>query len=386
MIDAVKDKCYGCTACFAVCPQKCISMVDIGEGFLYPKIDINRCVKCNLCEKVCPVINKPHEGDDFVTYAAYNKNDKIRKNCSSGGIFAQMAYHALLEKGIVYGAAFESDYQSVCHIRIESERNLPRLYTSKYMQSRLNDTYQLVRKDLKEGKKVLFSGTPCQVGGLKTFLGKEYENLLCVDFICHGVPSEKIWKIFTNKLIKKYNHKIDSANFRFKEDGSPRLLLLFGNHEYKQTQSENLFYQAFLSDICLRKSCYQCQFKGKYGFSDITIADFWGIQSVCPEMNDEKGTSLVIVNSSKGSVIWGKIKNETVFKKVNDERVLKSNSSRLMSVAYHPNRDRYMTGVNEENFKRFTIQCVGKPLSERIKIKLISILRNPYKLLFKRKK
>lgn len=385
MIDTVKDKCYGCTACTVVCPLNCISMIDEGEGFLYPMIDKSSCIMCNACELVCPVLNMPSENKEFRTYAAYNRNNDIRQRSSSGGVFSVLAEQILKGEGCVYGASFSSDYQSVYHTRVDAMSELSKLYTSKYMQSRMGKIYKCVKEDLKNNKKVMFSGTPCQIGGLRTYLKKDYDNLVCIDFICHGVPSEKVWKIFTNKLIKKYKHKLDFVNFRSKEDGwSPKLLLLLGKHEYKETQRENLFYQAFLSDLCLRKSCYQCEFKGKKGYSDITIADFWGINEICPEMNDGKGTSLIVVNSDKGSKILEEITEKLVIQEVNDERILEHNRSRVISSKYHPKRDVYMENVNEKNFDRLTINCIGVSNVNRIKLYIKKNLRKIYKIIYKK--
>lgn len=383
MIDRVKEKCYGCSACTTACPKSCISMVDKGEGFLYPELDRLKCIECNICEKVCPVLNQPKENDEYLTYAAYNVDDIVRKNSSSGGVFSAMATKILEENGIVYGAAFTENYQSVKHIRIDDISELPKLYTSKYMQSRTEGIYARVFNDVKNGRTVMFNGTPCQIGGLKSYLGKEYRNLIYVDFVCHGVPSEKIWRLYTDQLIKKYKHNIDSVNFRSKEFGWNPLLLLLGRHKFKESQGENIYYQAFLTDLCLRKSCYQCQFKGKYGFSDISLADFWGINEIYPEMNDGKGTSLVFVNSEKGITYFNDIKKNLVIRAIDDERILEHNPSRMESAEYNKSRDAYMFQVNKDNFNKLTWKCIGKPFKERIKLKAIKVLSKLYRLLLK---
>ena len=298
MLEMIGEKCCGCASCYNACPQHCIGMNMRSDGFRYPQINKDQCVQCGLCEEVCPILKKPTEYCEKKAFAAYNRNLKTRLASSSGGLFSVFAEKILDQNGIVYGAAFRDDYQSVKHIRVDSRDSLSLLYTSKYMQSDTENTYLLAEGDLKQGKKVLYSGTPCQIGGIRSFLKKDYRNLILVDFICHGVPSEKIWKIYTDKLIRQYNHPIDAVNFRSKEDGWKSQLQL-GNVKIKETSDRNLYYKAFLRNICLRRSCYACKFKSKNGFSDITLADFWGIQNVLPQMDDGKGTSLILVKSEK---------------------------------------------------------------------------------------
>ena len=318
MIDIVEEKCCGCYACYNSCPKSCITMEENEEGFYYPVINKSTCVACNLCERVCPVINIPSTFDLRKAFAAYNKEKEIRKKSSSGGIYSLLAEATLENRGIVYGVAFEEDFQGVHHIRISEKEELDKTYTSKYMQSHVRGIYEQVKRDLIQGTEVLFSGTPCQVSGLRNYLGRDYSNLWCVDFICHGVPSEKIWRIYTSEIIRRFNHKIDYANFRCKENGWDvlSLLLILGEECVFETQSNNLYYKAFLSDLCLRKSCYNCTFKSVNGFSDITLADFWGISEVCPEMYDGMGTSLVLINSRKGYDLLNKIQSKIVFEEV----------------------------------------------------------------------
>ena len=200
----IKEKafCCGCNACVQRCPKQCISMHEDEEGFLYPRVDKTICIECGLCEKVCPVINQNEPRKPLKVYAAYNKDEKIRRESSSGGVFTAIAEQVIDEGGIVFGACFDENWE-VKHDYTETKEGLKAFRGSKYVQSRIKDNYQKAEHYLKEGRKVLFSGTPCQIAGLKKYLCKEYENLLTVDFICHGVPSPKVWRMYLNETIAR---------------------------------------------------------------------------------------------------------------------------------------------------------------------------------------
>ena len=197
-----KKKCCGCSACVQRCPKQCINFREDNEGFRYPYIDTDKCINCGLCEKVCPIINQYNEKVPTKVYAAINTNEKIRMQSSSGGIFTYIATKVIEEKGVVFGARFDKNWE-VKHDFTENIEGLSAFRGSKYMQSRIEDNYLKVEKFLKDGRKVLFSGTPCQIAGLKRYLKKNYENLLTIDIICHGVPSPKIWRLYLNEIYKK---------------------------------------------------------------------------------------------------------------------------------------------------------------------------------------
>lgn len=374
MIDNIGDKCCGCYACYNSCPKKCISMVAKDDGFVYPLIDKKRCISCGLCDKVCPILNKPVE---YLFNQAYGANsDKDRNDSSSGGIYPVVARWIINNNGVVYGAAFDKGYQHVMHIRATCFDDLKKTYTSKYMQSHINNIFQLVKEDLESGIDVLFSGTPCQVAGLRSFLKKEYDKLLCVDFICHGVPSEKIWKLYTDKLKHEYNHKIDAVNFRYKENGwNPSLLLLLGENRIIENQDQNIYYKAFLNDLCLRKSCYNCNFKSVNGFSDITLADFWGVEDICPELDDGKGTSLVIVNSEKGQRIFDIIKDDLKYERVDLAKSISRNPARIRSADKNYRRKKYFKIINSENFENLTYKYTRKTLDVQLYKLVLKIFR-----------
>ncbi len=252
-------------------------MSEDGEGFLYPEYDGAKCVDCHLCEKVCPVLNQGRERKPLKVYAAINKDDEIRRQSSSGGIFTLLAEQVIDEGGVVFGARFNEKWK-VVHSYTETKGGLAAFRGSKYVQSRMGDNYRKAESFLKSDRKVLFSGTPCQIAGLKLYLRKEYGNLLAVDFICHGIPSPGVWREYLREEVARQC------------DGKNTVLL-------SEPLNKNLFLRGFLADLYLRPSCHACPAKCLKSGSDVTIGDFWGIEHVLPEMDDDKGTSVVMVNS-----------------------------------------------------------------------------------------
>lgn len=330
-IQETKD-CCGCEACVQVCPVHCIFFFEDKEGFRYPKVDQEKCTECSLCEKVCLVLNQGTERKPLSVYAAQNKDEEIRRQSSSGGIFTLLAEQTLQEGGVVFGAKFNADWE-VVHDFTETVEGLAAFRGSKYVQSRIGDVYKQVKQFLKTDRKVLFSGTPCQVAGLKLFLRKEYENLLAVDFICHGVPSPMVWRKYLGELIALKGDQQNSVlshlkpsilnsirdvsriEFRNKVLGWKKFSFAltlsvpdgYGAKNsvlHSEPLNKNIFMRGFLSDLYLRPSCHACPAKSLKSGSDITIADFWGIQNVLPDFDDDKGTSLVSVNSEKGKAIY----------------------------------------------------------------------------------
>lgn len=300
-----KIRCCGCTACEQVCPMQCIHFFEDEEGFLYPLADDSSCIKCGLCEKVCPVINKGEESLPLKTYAAINEDISVRKNSSSGGVFYLLAEQIINKNGVVFGARFDNNWMVVT----EPEDTLDgvKLFRgSKYLQSNLNDSFKHCEILLKEGRHVLFSGTPCQIVGLKNYLRNDYENLITVDFVCHGVPSPGIWKRYIAEVTSMSSKTISDIKFRDKKNGWRKFSFVINcnedgkNYSISSLYSENLFMKAFLCDLILRPSCYQCPVKCGRSHSDITIGDLWGAEHIVPAMDDDQGISLVMVNSSKG--------------------------------------------------------------------------------------
>ncbi len=347
-----KHTCCGCQGCAQICPRNCIRMQCDEEGFWYPVVDKERCISCGLCEKVCPVINsKEIQKETPVAYAAQCTQEHIREISSSGGIFSVLAEHILAQNGTVYGAVLEN--QAVKHIRVADSSDLGMLRGSKYVQSNIGNTYLEAKQDLNDNKLVLFSGTPCQIEGLLYFLGKEYPNLICMDFICHGVPSPTVWKRYVSYREEKANARMVNAFFRRKHYGwkSFTMQFVFDNGtEEVQMHNDDLYMHAFLHDLSLRPSCYQCSFKKLNRISDITVADFWGINKVSPKMNDDKGTSLVILHSQKGKEIFSKICSSLLYQQVDFHDSIKGNYVISQSAKQPHTRDAFLQQVQEAPF------------------------------------
>lgn len=316
----IKDKsaCCGCVACVQRCPKQCISLKEDKEGFLYPIVDEQTCIDCGLCEKVCPIINPNEPREPLKVYAAKHKDDEIRMKSSSGGIFTLLAEQIIDEGGVVFGARFD-EYWEVMHDYTETKEGLAVFRGSKYVQSRIGNTYQQAENFLKQGRKVMFTGTPCQIAGLKRFLRKEYENLLAVDFVCHGVPSPKVWRMYLDETLARqgigkntvFSHAmlrqkfIRSVEFRSKSTGwkkySFALTLTQATADGEENSVllssvfwENPFMRSFLCDFILRPVCYQCTCKSGKSGADITLGDFWGIEIIKPELDDDRGCGLVM--------------------------------------------------------------------------------------------
>lgn len=299
-----KEDCCACGACAQICPKQCISFQNDNEGFAYAKANGNNCINCGLCEKVCPVLNhfeprKPHN-----TLAAINKNEVIRISSSSGGIFYLLAEKTIKEKGVVFGARYDENWQVILDYA-DSLDKVRSFMGSKYVQASVGSCYKQCKLFLEEGRKVLFTGTPCQIAGLNLFLRKTYKNLLTVDFVCHGVPSPNIWSLYLDEIIGGDYTRIKDINFRNKQRGwkSFRLVVESSSSDspiISESHSKNIYMKGFLNNLILRPSCYKCRVKSGCSHSDITIADFWGIQKVNPSMYDNKGTSMILCYTTKG--------------------------------------------------------------------------------------
>lgn len=317
-----KSQCCGCTACVSICPKQCITMREDEEGFLYPVVDSSRCIDCNLCKKVCLELHSKERREPLNVYAAKHKNEQVRLASSSGGIFTLLAEKIIDEGGVVFGARFNNSW-NVIHDYTETKEGLAAFRGSKYVQSYMGNCYLKTKSFLDQDRKVMFTGTPCQIAGLKNYLKKDYDNLLAVDVVCHGVPSPKVWQMYLDEIARKggkntvLSHhiaeeaEINHIDFRSKSTGwkkfSFALTLSEATADGEKNSvllssifTENPYMNAFLSNLSLRPSCYDCPAKSGKSGSDITIADFWGIENVLSEFDDDKGISLVLSYSEKG--------------------------------------------------------------------------------------
>lgn len=297
-----KHNCCGCEACVQRCLKHCIAFAPDEEGFLYPQVDEQNCIDCGLCEQVCPVINQGEPKKPLNVYAAINPDETIRRKSSSGGVFTAIAEKVIAERGVVFGATYNDNWE-VEHCYIEHKEDIEKLRGSKYVQSRIGTAYQEVENFLKEGRKVLFSGTSCQVAGLKKFLRKDYDGLLTVDVVCHGVPSPTLWKDYLSTL--EDLTLIEGLNMKDKSEGwiQYKITIKGADRTISERAAFNKYLKAFSQNLSLRPSCYQCPAKeGKSG-SDIMLADYWGVEKLLPKMYDNKGTSFVCANTPKGQAL-----------------------------------------------------------------------------------
>lgn len=347
-----KNHCTGCTACASVCPKGCITMAADEDGFLFPVVDAEKCVSCGLCEKVCPIITpleKPT--NEPVAYAAYSRDEAMRLSSSSGGVFTELAKAVLNDGGAVFGAAYNEAFE-VVHICAENETDLARLRGAKYAQSDLGDSFRDVKRRLEQGQKVLFSGTPCQVGGLKAFLRKDYENLLTVDFVCHSVPSPMAWREYVKYRARQDNggEMPRAINLRDKRTGwtnyqYSNLFTYADGHTHTARSGESLYMKLFVGDYINRESCADCRFKGYSRVSDLTIGDFWGIWDIEPEMDDNKGTSVVLVQTPRGQGLLDRIADQLILKAVTLEEASRQNGAMLKAAQSNPRREEALARI-----------------------------------------
>ncbi|MBO5019503.1 MAG: Coenzyme F420 hydrogenase/dehydrogenase, beta subunit C-terminal domain [Clostridia bacterium] len=337
-------KCSGCHSCVNICPKKCIDMASDSEGFLYPKVNSSLCINCGLCEKACPIINSFDGNDNSSAFAAVNKNDIIRLESSSGGIFTLLAENVLEKGGVVFGAAFTDDFKEVTHIAVTDKEHLYKLRGSKYLQSRIGDTYKQAEDYLKKGICVYFSGTPCQIAGLHSYLGKEYQNLYTQDLICHGVPSPFVWKRYLELREQGARSRASNVFFRQKNNSWKNydLCIEFENGaKYEKCASQDTYMRGFLFNLYLRPSCYACGFKSVNRCADITLADFWGIQNIMPDIDDDKGISLVVTHSKKGNELLKQIARNIILKEVSLDSAIKYNPSMVSSAKPNGKRKKF---------------------------------------------
>jgi len=403
----IKDKsqCCGCEACVQRCPKQCIVMREDEEGFLYPHVDTETCLECGLCEKVCPVINRGKAQEPLKVYAAKNRDIEKRELSSSGGLFIALAEQVINEGGVVFGVVFDERWEAH-HVAATTIEEVEPMMRSKYIQSRTENTFKEAENYLKQGRKVMYTGTSCQIAGLKRFLRKEYDNLLAVDVICHGVPSPGVWRRYLKEELEQsarsaatgkntvLNRSLKSmpeiAGISFREKRRSGFdWQKFGFVVWQKSASEggqnsvlssyrldkNPFMRGFLADLYLRPSCHACPAKGGTSGADITIADYWGIKNVRPDFYDPSGVGLAVVHTEKGGVAFTSVNLDSVETSLDE------------ATADNPSY-RSSKGLSNKRGKFFTAFAKGTPIEKIVndccKISLTQRIVRKVKSVFKR--
>lgn len=346
-----KTNCTGCGACYNVCPVNAITMQGDTYGFYKPVIDKSKCTNCGLCEKICPLDNYKSKNDEPKAFALINKDETTRLKCASGGAFAAFAKLILEQNGITYGVIWDDNIVAV-HSRAENIEQLEKMFSSKYVQANTLDTFKQVKTDLENNKKVLFSGTPCQIAGLKSYLKKDYENLVTIDLICHGVPSPLILEKYKQEFLQNNpNEKIININFRSKLIGwnsSHTITDIYTNIKLYSLQKIN-YMKAFLYNAAINTSCLDCQFNKIPRIADITIGDFWGVDEYDESLNDKKGLSIILINNEKGQNLLNEIEKICKLKEVPLDVATKRNPNIYSSSKAHKNREEFLDYVCIKN-------------------------------------
>lgn len=336
---AKRRQCMGCTACYVSCPRSAISMISDEHGCKYPYINREKCIRCHYCENVCPVLNvwKPYDEDFVKSLAVQAKDQDIRYRSSSGGLFYQLGAYVIEQSGCVFGCVWRKPDIVAVHAKANTLNELIAMQQSKYVQSDLGDTLLECKNELIKGRLVLFSGTPCQIAGLNHFLGKSYQNLITIEVICHGVPMPEVFEVYKNQIEKRYGDKICGFSFRNKyvswRDSTFVVsfqhiseLILLGS------MSMNPYGKAFVHNLSLRDSCFECHCKRGRSHADITIGDFWGIENILPEIDDGQGTSSAIFHTQKAMKVWEKIACKFIYNMCSIEDIEKENECYVKSV------------------------------------------------------
>ena len=376
-----KEDCAGCTACYSVCRHDAIILNVDEQGFVYPSFDINKCVNCKLCDKVCPIVNSEIRNIDYKKiYAVRTKDDDVLQRSSSGGVFYMLSSYIIAKKkGVVFGVTY--DDMVVKHTYVETLEGLLKFHGSKYVQSHIAGIYEQVKNFLECGRYVFFSGTPCQVLALKLFLKKNYENLLTMDIVCHSVPSPLIFREYVEYIESIYNKKLLSIDMRNKKHGWSHKFYycynfkdgtILGDDELKAEHWGKLFF----SGLITRPSCNKCKFTNFRRAGDITAADFWDDLNKRPEAYSDKGTSLMLVNTLKGLEAFESIRTSVYSWEITEEEALQP----CLIAPYVPNpqRDEFWLYHNKFGFKKayrkYFKTSLYRKCRHRVKALLISLM------------
>lgn len=348
-----KDQCCGCWACYNVCPKHCINMIEDKEGFRYPQINKNACIDCGLCEKVCPIKQPQMNDSQPISYVIQNKDSDTLRKSTSGGFFTGIAKYAISNGGIVFGSAFDKN-MVLKHQYSETEEDCKHFRGSKYLQSLIEDSYLKAKEFLDKGKLVIFSGTPCQIAGLYSFLrNRVYENLITVDLVCHGVPSPLLFRKYISYHEEQNNSKVINYLSRDKYYGYDysTATIFFNNKEkqYHKGMEADIMLRLYFKNICSRPSCYNCHFKTLNRISDITIFDCWNAPSVSRNFSN-KGATNVFIHTEKGQSIFNKIKENFIWAPSDIDTIIKRDGVMIKNtVPMNPKREEFFNDLNERN-------------------------------------
>jgi acetyltransferase-like isoleucine patch superfamily enzyme/coenzyme F420-reducing hydrogenase beta subunit len=372
-----KEDCCGCNDCVVICPEKCITMKEDHEGFKYPEVQVENCIDCGLCESVCPMLNKTpllaDRLDPPKVFAAWNKDNAVRLDSTSGGVFSAFAENMFELKGFVAGAIYLEDH-TVSHIVTNDRFKLAEIRSSKYLQSYIGGLFANVKKLLEVGENVLICATPCQIGALYSVIGKDYENLVTCDFICRGVNSPKVFLKYMEMLEQKYDARAKKIKFKNKTYGWHRFAtrIDFTNGKtYIEDRYHDPFMRGYLnSNSFVRPSCYACRFKDMPRQADITLGDFWGIEKIQPELDDDCGTSLILLNSEKGMRFFKNAEKRLFSKEFSLEDLVAGNPYMFRSIDLKPGRDQFFIDFNDMSFSELSKKYFPPPGS-RSKLKRV---------------
>lgn len=370
--ETLETLCCGCGSCEQVCPKQAISMRKNSYGFDYPVIDTDKCIDCGLCVKKCQCIadnNIIDTKEEPQVYMSYINDGKALKKSSSGGIAYELGKYILEQNGVVFGAVY-NDNMEIVHDKIDSMENLYRIQGSKYAQSKIGTTYIEAQRCLKEGRKVLYTGTPCQIGGLYHFLGKDYDNLYTVDLICYGVASPEIFKEYVKWKETTTKGKIKDINFRNKIDRWGISITDIQYHDRKRLlkySEADEWYQTFIAHVSTRESCHHCQYTNLQRMSDVTVGDYWGIEKFRPDLDTSVGLSKVLINTDKGVEIFNNIKADIWSEQMPVDTAIRDNLK-------HPpkksdKREKFIADYEKYGFYEAYKNNVWKKVSAEIKLK-----------------
>lgn len=393
-----KSKCCGCNACANICPKNCIKMKRDEEGFLYPYICQDECISCNFCESVCPEINVraevPFKQDGYIVQI---KDENIRRESTAGGAFSAIARYIIQSGGVVFGVVMDDKFLAH-HTYVESELELQKYRNSKYVQSFVGEsTFKQVKEFLNKGRVVCFSGTPCQIEGLKLFLKEDYKKLITVDVVCRAVPSPLAFEKYIELQNKCLSADIINVRFRDKCFGykysTMNICTTKNNGSYHRGIESDPWLRAFFSGICNRPSCYDCSFRKRYRVSDFTIWDCFSVRKFSKKMDDDKGTTRMLVHTSKGREIFDKIKEEIKYVELNPDEIVTGVKEIFEPSKQNPKRDEFMADLNildaEKLFKKYFPNTIKVKIKRFIRIALYKLriykfVKNLYSIILKK--